>query len=280
MISIIIPTLNEERSLPSLLEAIRNQGVDHEVIVVDGGSQDLTLEVARQYKVQTAEAPPGRGAAVSAGARKARGDVLFFLHADSTLPPGALGRICDTLTADARIIGGNFRLVFDGDAYFSRLLTRLYALIRRIGVYYGDSGIFVRRSIYDALGGFRPIPLMEDLDFVRRLERFGRTCCISNPALITSSRRFSERRPREVLFGWTKLHVLFWLGARPERLAEIYNMDAPRRKRGATCAPASVTPPRPPASIMTGERCPSPPIGSVTKEPANNSGDKQCHHRA
>ena len=278
MISIIIPTLNEERSLPSLLEAIRSQGVDHEVIVVDGGSQDLTLAVARQYRVRTAPAPPGRGAAVSAGAHKARGDVLLFLHADSTLPPGALARICETLAADTKIVGGNFRLVFDGDAFFSRLLTRLYALIRRIGVYYGDSGIFVRRSIYDALGGFRPLPLMEDLEFVRRLERFGRTCSIKNPALITSSRRFSERRPRDVLFGWIKLHVLFWLGACPERLAKIYNMSAPRLKRGATCTPPNVTPPRPPASTVNGERSSSPPTGSATKEPTNNPSDKQRHH--
>jgi hypothetical protein len=152
----------------------------------------------------------------------------LFLHADSTLLPGALGRIREALSIDTEIIGGNFRLVFDGDTPFSRWLTSFYAWIRSIGFYYGDSGIFVRRSVYEALGGFRPIPLMEDLEFVCRLERFGRTCCIMDPPLITSSRRFEGRRPREIFFGWVRLHVLFWLGVSPDRLAEIYRAQAPR----------------------------------------------------
>ena len=178
MISIIIPTLDEERSLPPLLAAILQERAAHEVIVVDGGSQDRTLEVARDRGVRTLVSRPGRGAAISNGAEASRGDVLFFLHADSTLPPGALDRINEVLATNANIIGGNFRLVFDGDTDFSRRLTRFCAWIRLLGFYYGDSGIFVRRSVYQALGGFRPIPVMEDWDFVRRLERFGPTCCI------------------------------------------------------------------------------------------------------
>lgn len=227
MISIIIPTLDEERSLPAFLDAIRQQGAGHEVIVVDGGSQDRTLEVARDHKVRTLISPPGRGAAVCIGAREARGEVLLFLHADSTLLPGALDQISKMLSSKSKIIGGNFRLVFDGDTSFSRCLTRLCAWIRFIGLYYGDSGIFVRRRAYEALGGFRPIPLMEDLEFVRRLERFGKTCCIKDPPLITSSRRFKGRGPREIFFDWARLHLLFWLGVSPDRLAEIYKLHAP-----------------------------------------------------
>ena len=227
MISIIILTLNEERSLPSLLDAICQQGADHEVIVVDGGSQDRTLEIAGCHGVRTLASPPGRGNGICVGAKAARGDVLFFLHADSTLPPGALDRINEVLAADAQVVGGNFRLVFDGDTTFSRWLTGFYAWIRSIGLYYGDSGIFVRRSVYEALGGFRPIPLMEDLDFVRRIERFGRTCCIKDPPLITSSRRFEKRRPAQIVCGWVKIHALFWLGASPDRLAKIYSTQTP-----------------------------------------------------
>ena len=227
MISIIILTLNEERLLPSLLDAICQQGADHEVIVVDGGSQDRTLEIADCHGGQTLSSPPGRGNGICVGAKEARGDILFFLHADSMVLPEALHRINEVLSADTEIIGGNFRLVFDGDTPFSRWLTRSYAWIRSIGLYYGDSGIFVRRSVYEALGGFRPIPLMEDLDFVRRLERFGRTCCIKDPPLITSSRRFEKRRPARIVYGWVRLHVLFWLGVSPDRLAKIYKTDVP-----------------------------------------------------
>jgi len=227
VISIIIPTLDEERSLPPLLAAIHQERAAHEVIVVDGGSQDRTLEVARDRGVRTLVSRPGRGAAISNGAEASRGDVLFFLHADSTLPPGALDRINEVLSTDANINGGNFRLVFDADTSFSRWLTGFYAWIRLLGFYYGDSGIFVRRSVYEALGGFRPMPLMEDLDFVRRLERFGRTCCIKDPPLVTSSRRFERRHPLEIVYGWVKIHALYWLGVSPDRLVEIYRTQMP-----------------------------------------------------
>ena len=228
VISIIIPTLNEERSLPGLLDAIQQQGAEHEVNVVDGGSQDRTREVARAHRVRTLVSPRGRGAAVCIGAQEARGEILLFLHADSTLLPGALEQISDVLSSNPKIIGGNFRLVFDGDTSLSRRwLTRLCTLIRFIGLYYGDSGIFVRRSVYEAVGGFRPIPLFEDLDFVRRLERFGRTCCIRDPPLITSSRRFEGRRPYKIFFGWARLHLLLWLGVSPYRLAEVYRTQVP-----------------------------------------------------
>src|SRR5262249_53168885 len=104
---------------------------------------------------------------------------------------------------------------------------RFCALIRLLGHYYGDSGIFVRRSVYDALGGFRPMPVMEDWEFVRRLERFGLTTCIKDPPLITSSRRFEGRRAVEIIYGWVRVHALFWLGVSPDELAEIYKACAP-----------------------------------------------------
>ena len=227
MISIIIPTLDEEHSLPPLLDAIRQQGATHEVIVVDGGSRDRTLDMARSSGVQTLACRSGRGTGISIGAEASHGDVLFFLHADSTLPARALDRINEVLATSANIIGGNFRLVFDGDTNFSRRLTRFCAWIRLFGFYYGDSGIFVRRSVYKAIGGFRPIPVMEDWDFVRRLERFGPTCCIEDPPLITSSRRFTGRHPFAIIYGLVGIHVLFWFGVSPDRLVEIYRKQTP-----------------------------------------------------
>jgi rSAM/selenodomain-associated transferase 2 len=220
--AIIIPTMDEEYSLPPLLNALSQQSAAHEVIVVDGGSRDRTVELARSSGVRTLVSRSGRGAGVSIGAEESCGDVLFFVHADSTLPPGALDRINEALSADANIIGGNFRLVFDGDTDFSRRLTRFCAWIRLLGFYYGDSGIFVRRSVYQALGGFRPIPVMEDWDFVRRLQRLGRTCCIEDPPLVTSSRRFAGRHPFEIIYGLVRIHVLFCFGVSPDRLVEMY----------------------------------------------------------
>jgi rSAM/selenodomain-associated transferase 2 len=228
VISVIIPTLNEERSLPLLLDALGGEKVEHEVVVVDGGSEDRTVAIARTYGARALSAAPGRGNQICTGVQASRGDVLWVLHADSTLPAGALSAIERALAADPGSVGGNFRLVFDGNTGFSRWLTRFYARVRWFGLYYGDSGIFVRRSVHDAIGGFRPIPVMEDLDFVRRLERFGRTCCIREPALITSSRRFEGRRALAIVRGWVQLHVLFWLGISPERLARIYQNHAPR----------------------------------------------------
>jgi rSAM/selenodomain-associated transferase 2 len=227
LISIIIPTLNEAGKLPGLLAALRNEPAESEIVIVDGGSCDGTVEIALSHGLCVLQASRGRGNQLCAGAGRARGDILLFLHADSIFPAGGLQRIDETLSADPGLIGGNFRLVFDGGSGFSRWLTGFYTQIRWLGFYYGDSGIFVRRRVYDALGGFRPMAVMEDWDFVRRLERFGRTCCIAEPALITSSRRFEGRQPAEIIYGWVKLHFLYWLGVSPDRLAEIYKTHAP-----------------------------------------------------
>jgi glycosyltransferase involved in cell wall biosynthesis len=153
MISVIIPTLNEARNLPPLLTALDNEGAQHEIVVVDGGSDDGTIDIALASGAALYLASPGRGTAVRAGARRTRGEILCFLHADSTFPAGGLQRIEEALAANHDLIGGNFRLVFDGETRFSRWLTRAYARVRRLGFYYEDSGIFVRRSVYEALGG-------------------------------------------------------------------------------------------------------------------------------
>ena len=107
--------------------------------------------------------------------------------------------------------------------------TMRAGMIRLGGLYYGDSGIFVRRRVLDAIGGVRPLALMEDYDLVRRLERAGPTACIADPPLVTSSRRFAGRRPPAIVWGWVRLHALYGLGVAPARLAEIY--DSERRRR-------------------------------------------------
>ncbi len=201
-ISVIIPTLNESANLARLLRRLDSEDVAHEVIVVDGGSRDNTLDLAREHGATVIQSPAGRGRQLRRGADAASGEILFFLHADSVLPEGGLLRIEETLSASPELVGGNFRLLFDGDTGFSRWLTGFYAWIRRRGLYYGDSGVFVRRSAYDALGGIRPISLMEDFDFTRRLEKLGETCCIEAPPLVTSSRRFQGKHPVRIVCGW------------------------------------------------------------------------------
>lgn len=222
MISVIIPTLNERLRIERLLETLTRVTPPPEVIVADGGSEDGTVEAARSRGALVLRSALGRGQQLSTGASAARGGILLFLHADSAFPEDGLGRIETVLGADPAVIGGNFRVLFDGGTGFDRWLTDFYAWFRRKGLYYGDSGIFLRREAYEAIGGIRPIALMEDYDLSRRMERYGRTCCIDDPPLITSSRKFRGRRPAAIFLGWLEIHALYHLGVSPERLARIY----------------------------------------------------------
>ncbi|MBT3910677.1 MAG: glycosyltransferase family 2 protein [Rhodospirillaceae bacterium] len=219
ILSVIIPTLNEARRLPALIARLRGEASDAEIIIVDGGSTDATVTTAGDLGLQVIETAPGRGGQLCAGADAALGDVLFFLHADTDFPAGGLAAIATALDENADAVGGNFRLLFDGDNEISEWLNGFYTQIRRRGVYYGDSGIFVRRRIYETLGGIRPIALMEDYDFVRRMENYGNTICIDQPALTSSSRRFAGRRKWAIIAGWMMIHVLFYLGVPPGWLA-------------------------------------------------------------
>ncbi len=222
MISIVIPTYNEADRLPCLLAGLACQEVTHEVIVVDGDSRDGTMQIARAGGARVLTTELGRGHQLAVGSRAARGDTLLFLHADSRFPAAGLLQLGRTLADHPDCPGGNFRLVFDGDSPFSRWLTGFYAWIRARGLYYGDSGIFVRRRVYEEIGGIRPLALMEDYDFTRRLERRGRTCCIADPPLVTSSRRFEGRHPVAIVANWLEIHALFHLGVPASFLVRRY----------------------------------------------------------
>jgi len=223
-ISIIIPALNEASQLPALLASLRVLPGVGEVIVCDGGSEDATIKLARAAGALVVSAPPNRGAQLNAGARAAIGEVLWFLHADAQPHPASLDCIARAC-ADPQISGGNFRLGFDSPTRSARVIETIARVQRRCGIYYGDSGIFVRREIFTQLGGYRAWPLFEDYDFARRLERHarrrhGRTEYCRSPLLV-SARRW-QHHPWRTLALWLMLQILFSMGVSPQRLARFY----------------------------------------------------------
>lgn len=232
-ISVVVPALNEEARIGALIALLRAMPDVREIIICDGGSCDQTVQVARECGAIVIEATQqqkgNRGAQMNAGAQIASGSVLWFLHADARPHPKAGHSIARSLN-NHRVRGGNFRLRFDDAEHpamrrAARLFEKVARAQRRFGVYYGDSGIWVRRDDFEALGGFQVWPLFEDYDFARRLEHRarcvkGRTVCSPLP-IVVSSRRFQKGAGR-LLMRWATLQVLFWLGVSPYRLARFY----------------------------------------------------------
>jgi len=217
-VSVIIPVLNEEVCLERTLQAVEALH-PWELIVTDGGSTDGTVTIASRA-AQVVHAPRGRGAQQRAAASQATGDVLWFLHADTVPGAGSLDAVRSCLE-DARTAGGNFSLCFDGGGRAAQQLTRIYPWLRLLGLCYGDSGIFVRRSAYFEAGEFRPYPLFEDVDLVRRIRRLGEFRTLPE-TLTTSSRRFENRNFALMFAKWTGLQLLFWAGVSPYFLARLY----------------------------------------------------------
>ncbi len=203
-----------------------------DVVVVDGGSEDGTRAVAETYRVRVTTAPRGRGSQLHAGASASAGEVLWFLHADTLPPEGAIAQIAEAL-AESRVVGGNFQIHFAGDFFSARFLTWLYRYLAWIGLRYGDSGYFVRRRDYEAVGGFRAFPIFEDLDLLRRLRKRGRFVRV--PAVVTtSSRRFEGRWFALVFARWAVLQGFYWVGVSPVRLGRWYrHIRVPGQRRSA-----------------------------------------------
>lgn len=221
-LSIIIPALNEARSIGATLAALTRVRGSKELIVVDGGSTDRTAQIASECGALVIKSERGRGQQLHAGARAARGKFLLFLHADTIVPLEAARLINEAFARDPHASGGNFNIRFDGEGRAARFLTWLYPRLRSLGLCYGDSGIFVRADIYRELGGFKPFPIFEDLDFVRRLKARGRMIHLK-AAVTTSARRFEGRSFALTFARWTLLQILYWLGVHPRHLNKLYS---------------------------------------------------------
>lgn len=218
MISVVVPVLDEEARLARVLGDLAREGLG-DVMVVDGGSGDRTVEIARAAGARVVEAHRGRARQMNAGARVARGDVLLFLHADTRLPEGVVGRI-EAALADGAVAAGAFRTrtVNDGPPSWVDPVLRLADLrASYTRLPYGDQAIFARRSAFDAVGGFPEQPLFEDLELSRRLWTVGRVTVLPDEVRI-SGRRF-VRRPVASTLIMNVFPVLYGLGVRPEVLA-------------------------------------------------------------
>lgn len=229
-ISVIIPAFNESRSIKKTVEAVQNLNENLEIIVVDGESTDETARIAKNCGVLVLQAERGRGNQMHAGANSAKGEILWFLHAD-TIPDSSTIDEMKKALIDGEIVGGNFEICFDGESKAAKLLTWLYPKLRKIGLLYGDSAIFVRREVYQKIGGFKPLLLFEDLEFVNRLKKHGKLAHLS-AEVTSSSRRFENRSFLLTFAKWSIFQGLFWIGVDPNYLAKKYYPIRDNSERG------------------------------------------------
>jgi rSAM/selenodomain-associated transferase 2 len=232
-LSIIIPVLDEAEALPGLLASLEGQEEEpaFETVLVDGGSRDGTVERFRALTRDWAgrgrfiriltTGRAGRGVQMNAGARASRGEAILFLHADTHLRPGATGMIARAL-GDPRVAGGGFRHRYRDRGVALRLIS-LYATARSLlrGVHYGDQGLFVRRTLFEKVGGFPDIPLFEDLRLSRAMGRCGRVTTLPLPVL-TSARRLRRGGVVRTALQFVRLKIRYTLGTDPARLKADY----------------------------------------------------------
>jgi rSAM/selenodomain-associated transferase 2 len=232
--SIVVPVLYEQDTIGGLLDHIETiDGFARcQLIIVDGDPEGGTIGKIANDRVIRLVSPPGRSRQMNAGAAVATGEILIFLHADTCFPRGALDEIERVLARGA--VAGAFRLCFDSDRFVYRLMSFFVTLRSRWNrLPYGDQAIFIRRDFFEKIGGYKDIPIMEDVDIVRRIRRAGGNLQILDSAVRTSNRRLeAEGITRRVLKNWMMM-ILYNLGVSPLKLARFYSEEYRRAEQTA-----------------------------------------------
>jgi len=217
-LSIIVPMLNEAAGIADALRALRS--LDAEIVAVDGGSSDNTVACAMQHADLLLDSARGRARQMNAGASTAHGDILLFLHADTTLPPAADRLVEEHIASGA--LWGRFDVVISGKSAWFPVIASLMNLRSRLsGIATGDQAIFVKRSAFEQLGGFPDIPLMEDIVLSQRLKRLGRPACLRQK-VITAGRRWEKHGILRTILTMWWLRLRFFCGTDPKKLAVEY----------------------------------------------------------
>jgi rSAM/selenodomain-associated transferase 2 len=220
ILGVVIPTLNESTCLPGLLSDLATLAIPADIVVADGGSRDDTVVVGRTHGARVVSASRGRALQMNAGAAEVRGEWLCFLHADVRMPEPARWALVDAL--DAECDAAVWRLTIDHPGGWARIMERGALLRDRFGgLPYGDQGLVVRRSLFEAVGGVPKVPIMEDVALIRAVRARASVTRLEAP-LVVSPRRWLRQGPYRTWLRNVALIAAYWAGVPPERLARWY----------------------------------------------------------